>query len=149
MSVISIFNFIFIIYLVDTFSKLSKSWLLHVVSTSDAIWLMTEWLIASLLQRNHLRIHLSLEFLLDKAHWVKAIDELCTVSKSGPMSLDLPQKPPGWAWPGPPFSLQAHTAELTHSQIISGGHTVKGLWSMEQTLFFYHSVRKVSPLLVI
>lgn len=31
---------------------------------------------ASQLERNRLRIHLSLEVLLDKVHWVKAIFEL-------------------------------------------------------------------------
>lgn len=141
-------------------SSQSRKWLLNVVRTNDyVIELMTEWLIASQLEKNRLRSHLSLEVLFGKARWVKAITELgiCVLPEMDPQFRPILWAKMGphsglawqstrmiWACPGPPFSLQTHTQswpQPDHQRRTDS----KGPF-VHKTSPFYHSTRKVSSL---
>ena len=106
-------------------SSQSRKWLLNVVRTNVyVVELMTEWLIASQLEKIRLRGHLSLEVLFGKARWVKAISELgiCVLPEMDPSFRPILWAKMGphsgfagesarmiWACPGPPFSLHTLT----------------------------------------
>lgn len=114
----------------------------------------TEWYMASQLERNRLWIHLSLGVLLARhigsrlslswesvffLRWIHN-SALWTKLGKGPLLWVCPRVTQ--VRPGLDPSLCNNT-ELTHSQTISEGHSVKGSSSTELALF-YISIRKAS-----
>ncbi|XP_041601970.1 trafficking protein particle complex subunit 3-like protein isoform X1 [Vulpes lagopus] len=125
---------------------------LELTSVRDVAFKMYLGITPSVTCNNSSRTEFSL--ILDKNPLVEFVEELPAGRSSlcycnllcGIIRGALEMRQPGWARPGPPFSLWIHTTELPLGQTVSGGHIAKDP-SSPRASSFLSFLKESQPLL--